>query len=205
MGERRSHASSSARAAAGSRAEGPLVLWNQRWEYDKAPEEIAAALLDLAAEGLAFRVALAGRNHGAAPAGFERLRRRLGSRVVQYGHVSSFADYARLLWQSDIVVSAARHEFFGQAVVEAVYCGCRPVLPRRLSYPELLPPEAHGLVLYEEGELVRALREALIRGREWSEDWQRTWVAGYDWGSMARRYDEAIWRVWERSPVTGGG
>ncbi len=59
-------------------------------------------------------------------------------------------------------------------------------------------------MLYEEGRLVPALRAALQRGREWSEDWQRTWVARFDWGSIARKYDEEIWRLWERSPVSGG-
>ncbi len=182
----------------------PLVLWNQRWEYDKAPEDVAEALMCLAGEGLEFRVALAGKNHGPVPPVLRRLREALAGRVVQFGYVSSAAEYARLLWQSDVVVSAARHEFFGQAVVEAVYCGCRPVLPRRLSYPEIIPQEVHPLVLYEEGRLVPALRAALQRGREWSEDWQRTWVARFDWGSIARKYDEEIWRLWERSPVSGG-
>ncbi len=98
-----------------------------------------------------------------------------------------------------MVVSTAVHEFFGIAVVEAVYCGCRPVLPRRLSYPEMIPAEAHEDVLYGEGELVGALARALARPRAWSEDWQRTWVARFDWASLKSRYDEEIWRCWEEA------
>jgi glycosyltransferase involved in cell wall biosynthesis len=96
-----------------------------------------------------------------------------------------------------VVVSTALHEFFGVAVVEAAYCGCRPVLPRRLSYPEIVPPEAHEEVLYGEGELVTALAGALARPRAWSEDWQRTWVARFDWASVGTRYDEEIRRCYE--------
>lgn len=183
---------------------GPLILWNQRWEYDKAPGEIADTLLALAGEGLRFRVALAGKSHGSTPPGFRVLHRALGGRLVQFGEVEAFADYARLLWEADIVVSAAVHEFFGQAAVEAIYCGCRPVLPRRLSYPELIPREAGDLVLYEEGDLIPALRAAIRGGREWSVDWQRTWVARFDWGSLVSRYDDEIWRLWEEAGGAGG-
>ncbi|NLF01221.1 MAG: DUF3524 domain-containing protein, partial [Anaerolineales bacterium] len=38
----------------------PLILWNQRWEYDKDPQTFFDALDRLADEGIAFRVALAG-------------------------------------------------------------------------------------------------------------------------------------------------
>lgn len=179
----------------------PLVLWNHRWEPDKAPDEVASALLVLAKEGLSFRVALAGANQGSPPAGFLALKEQLGRRVVHWGKVESLEEYARLLWEADIVVSAARHEFFGQAVVEAIYCGCRPVLPARLSYPEIVPREAHSFVLYEEGGLTDALRRALCEGRPWSVDWQRTWVARFDWGSIVPRYDEEMWRIWERTNI----
>ena len=68
----------------------------------------------------------------------------------------------------------------------------RPVLPLRLSYPELIPAEAHGEVLYGEAELTDALTRALAAPRAWSEDWQRTWVARFDWGSLKTRYDDLI-------------
>lgn len=178
---------------------GPLVLWNQRWEYDKGPELVAQALLELAREGRRFRVAIAGAGHGRPPAALQGAKDALGDRVVQFGKVRPFERYARLLWAADVVVSAARHEFFGQAVVEAMYCGCRPVLPRRLSYPELIPAEAAGDVLYPGQDMVPLLRRAVEKGREWSEDWQRTWVARYDWGCMAPLYDRVIWQVWEES------
>ncbi len=59
--------------------------------------------------------------------------------------------YARKL----IVVSTAWHEFFGISVIEAVRAGCRALLPRRLSYPELFPKE----FLYDEGDFTSRLRK----------------------------------------------
>jgi glycosyltransferase involved in cell wall biosynthesis len=181
----------------GDPADGPLLLWNQRWEYDKAPGDLFAALYTLKASGVRFRLAMAGPNQGAPTAEFLRARKELAGQIVQWGNVQKASDYACLLWAADVVVSTAIHEFFGVAVVEAVYCGCRPVLPRRLSYPELVPREAHSEVLYGEGELEVALTRALTQPRAWSEDWQRTWVARFDWGSLRNRHDDEIRRCWE--------
>jgi glycosyltransferase involved in cell wall biosynthesis len=180
---------------------GPLVLWNQRWEYDKAPGDLFAALYALKATGIRFRLAMAGPNQGIPTAEFLRAKEELAEHIVQWGSVENAADYASLLWAADVVVSTAIHEFFGVAVVEAVYCGCRPVLPGRLSYPELIPTEAHQDVLYGEGELAGSLARALASPRAWSEDWQRTWVAGFDWGVQRRRHDEEIRRCWESAAL----
>ncbi|MCX8033218.1 MAG: DUF3524 domain-containing protein [Thermoleophilia bacterium] len=184
----------------GDVSRGPLVVWNQRWEYDKAPEALFAALREVRAMGARFRLAVAGKE---GPLGntrelFAAAREELAELVVHWGEIKEESVYASLLWAADVVVSTAIHEFFGTAVVEAIYCGCRPVLPRRLSYPELLPEEVHGRVFYDEGELVPALLRALANPKEWSCDWQRTWVARYDWGSIRRRYDEEIANVWQK-------
>jgi glycosyltransferase involved in cell wall biosynthesis len=183
----------------GDPAEGPLLLWNQRWEYDKAPADLFAALYALKEAGVRFRLAMAGPNQGTPTAEFLRAKQELAGHIVQWGNVREGSAYASLLWAADVVVSTALHEFFGVAVVEAVYCGCRPVLPRRLSYPEIIPQEAHAEVLYGVGELVPALTRALAEPSAWSEDWQRTWVARFDWGSLRKRYDEEIRRCWERA------
>jgi len=142
----------------------PLILWNQRWEYDKDPVTMLRALYALAEEGRAFRVALAGQNFRMQPIEFEEARARLGERLIHYGYVESLADYARLLWESDIVLSTARHEFFGVSITEAIFCGCLPILPRRLSYPELIPAAWHDLCLYDDfAGLLDRLRAALAR------------------------------------------
>jgi glycosyltransferase involved in cell wall biosynthesis len=187
----------------GDPQDGPLLLWNQRWEYDKAPGDLFAALYALQEAGVAFRLALAGPNQGTPTAEFLRTKEELADHIVQWGKVDSPSDYASLLWAADVVVSTAIHEFFGVAVVEAVYCGCRPVLPRRLSYPELIPGEAHAEVLYEPGELVAALARALAKPRAWSGDWQRTWVARFDWGTLRDRHDDEIRRCWEDARRAG--
>jgi glycosyltransferase involved in cell wall biosynthesis len=169
----------------------PLILWNQRWEYDKDPATMLRALHALAVEGQSFRVALAGESFRVQPAEFEEARERLGGRLVHYGYAEAEAEYAHLLWEADIVLSTAIHEFFGVSVVEAIYCGCLPVLPARLSYPELLPPDAHARCLYAgDDDLAAKLRAALADPVAPSS--LRAHVARFDWSHMAPRYDALI-------------
>ena len=146
--------------------EPPLILWNQRWEFDKDPATMLAALYALADEGTPFRVALAGENFRVQPVEFTEARERLGPRLIHFGFVESEAAYARLLWDADVVLSTAVHEFFGVSVVEAIYCGAAPVLPSRLSYPELIPPELHAACLYDDfAGLLASLEACLARRR----------------------------------------
>jgi glycosyltransferase involved in cell wall biosynthesis len=171
--------------------ESPIILWNHRWEYDKNPEAFFAALDTLMEEGAAFRVAVCGAGPPQSPDALTRARERLGERVVQWGRLP-WSEYVEWLWRADVVVSTARHDFFGAAVVEAIYCRCRPVLPNALAYPEHIPAEHHADCLYEGQEgLVTLLRQAL--GQPLLP--LQHAVARYDWEAMAPRYDQAFYEV----------
>ena len=166
----------------------PVLLWNHRWEFDKDPEAFFEALCRLADEGIDFRVAVLGESFGRAPAVFQKARERLGARVLQWGYVKEFADYAGWLWRADILPVTSRQEFFGASVVQALYCGCTPLLPDRLAYPEHVPAAVRGGVLYGEDEsLVDRLR-GLIEERGRGESLHR-FVGRYDWGHLAPLYD----------------
>ena len=75
---------------------------------------------------------------------------RLADAIEHWGYVASRAEYLRLLAASDLVISTADHEFFGISVLEAIAAGAFPLLPNRLSYPELIPPELHSACLYND-------------------------------------------------------
>lgn len=145
----------------------PVVLWNHRWEHDKDPEAFFRVMNRLDDAGAPFRLLLAGEHFENQPPEFERAFRRYAARILHYGYAEDTAEYARLLHRADLVVSTARHEFFGISILEAVHCGCHPLLPNRLTYPELIPerlhrPLLHAPVLYEsEDELFEILRRVL--------------------------------------------
>ena len=174
----------------------PLILWNHRWEYDKNPEAFFRVIYQLADEGLDFGLVLLGESFRNLPAEFLAARERLPGRIVQFGYADDPADYARWLWQSDIVVSTALHEFFGAAIVEACYCGCFPILPRRLSYPELIPPEHHRSCLYDDERHLLDLLRSAVQDIETTRAFSlQEAMASFDWQQMAPRYDDILRQV----------
>lgn len=178
----------------------PLILWNQRWEYDKNPEAFFAALFAVAEMGIEFEVALCGQQYGKRPSIFTTALQKLGHRVIHAG----FADlptYRHLLWQADVTISTAYHEFFGISVLEAIHCHTFPLLPNRLSYPELLPAEFHPTCLYQdEGDLVQKLARALTQRAVANETARKlaTAVTPFSWQQMAPRYDEQMHALYHK-------
>jgi glycosyltransferase involved in cell wall biosynthesis len=171
----------------------PTILWNHRWEYDKDPATFFQAIYALYEEGLDFGLILLGESFRNQPDEFLEARQRLPEQLLHFGYAPDTATYARLLRQADIVVSTAIHEFFGAAVVEACYCGCFPILPRRLSYPELLPAERHSDCLYNDTEgLLSRLRWAIAHIDEVRRVSLASAMAHFDWGVMAGRYDDLL-------------
>jgi glycosyltransferase involved in cell wall biosynthesis len=129
-------------AAAGDGA--VRVAWPHRWEHDKGPDE----LLELAerySQRLDIRWRILGWRFPKLPEALAQFEKRFADRIEQFGHEPDRASYWKHLGSCDWVLSTARHDFFGVAVVEALLAGCLPWLPDRLSYRELLPPEARGL------------------------------------------------------------
>ena len=175
----------------------PLVLWNHRWDHDKAPEVFFRALRRLDHDGVAFRLALAGANVRSDPREFVEAEERFVDRLVHVGHLDR-ERYLELLVRSSVVASTAVHEFFGIAMVEAMAAGLVPLLPRALSYPELVAREFQAAVLYDSyGDLVRRLREVLVDldAARQAIDGLRKSMLRFDWTELGPAYDAALTAV----------
>jgi glycosyltransferase involved in cell wall biosynthesis len=141
----------------------PRVCWPHRWEHDKGPDELLA-VADAAGEEV--RWTILGEQFRTEPPALAEFRRRHADRIDHVGFEPDRDAYLAHLARCDWVLSTARHEFFGIAVVEAMLAGCLPWLPDRLSYPELLPPEARGLAPDRPPADPAAVRRALRRHLE---------------------------------------
>ncbi|MDW8148188.1 MAG: DUF3524 domain-containing protein [Roseiflexaceae bacterium] len=179
-----------ARASAG---EAPILLWNSRWEYDKGPETFFGALAELKQRRIDFRLIVIGEHIDPQHPTFVAAREEFADRTLAWGYAPDLETYRRLLHQADIVVSTAIQEFFGIAVVEAIFCGCVPLLPRRLSYPELIPSHLHPFCLYDDdSQLADRLSETIAALPSLKTIDFRSIAAQYDWSRMAARYDSAF-------------
>ncbi|NMT63400.1 tRNA-queuosine alpha-mannosyltransferase domain-containing protein [Marinobacter orientalis] len=117
----------------------PHLLWNHRWEYDKAPDRLLLMLDALAAAGQDFRLSVVGEQFRNQPKSFNLIHERHRERIVGWGYLQSRADYDRLLAEADVVISTALHDFQGLSVLEAMASGCVALTPDRLAYPEYVP------------------------------------------------------------------
>jgi len=190
--------------AAGRRRERPqpplTVLWNHHWEYDKNPEAFFEVMFFLAQEGVPFRLAVVGEAMKKWPPVFEEAKRRLADRLVQFGYIPRREAYEDQVRRSDVVVSTAIHEFFGLPVVEAIAAGCFPLVPARLSYPEIVPQDLQETFFYRDARELRVKLARLLAGKG---PWDRAarladHVRRYDWANMIGPYDDALSRAAKR-------
>ena len=142
----------------GQRAQGrPLVVWNHRWEYDKAPQRLFEGVDAALDKGLELRLAVVGERFKQVPACFAKAKSRFDANPLvdleACGFLESRADYWELLNRADLVVSTAKHEFFGISMMEAAHAGADVLVPDDLAYVELFPdacrypPQAFGEAL----------------------------------------------------------
>lgn len=172
----------------------PLILWNQRLEFDKNPEQFMGVLTQLAAEGLSFRVAFCGQRFGRPDDAWTRGLVTLGDRVVFNGYAND-SEYRQWLWQADVTFSTAAHEYFGISILEAAYTHTLPLLPARLSYPEIIPAAFHDDCLYRgRADLLARLRWALsdLAAVRVLASRLAAAVAAYDWSVVGAAYDRTL-------------
>ncbi len=120
------------------------IVWPHRWEHDKGPD----ALLSIARQhtaSLNLRWIILGESFREVPKALRTFESEFANHIDHMGFVESKEEYWKWLHKADWVLSTAKHEFFGIAVVEALLAGCLPWLPERLSYLELLPDQSRGL------------------------------------------------------------
>lgn len=120
-------------------AEPFTILWNHRWEYDKAPERLFSALLRLREMDVGFRAHIVGQRFRKTPSVFEEMREKLSHHIGAWGYIEDLEEYRKIVRQSHVVISTALHDFQGLAILEATATGCIPCIPDRLAYPEFVP------------------------------------------------------------------
>ncbi len=168
----------------------PLILWNHRWEYDKNPEGFFEVLKVIQQRGFDFQLAVLGEKYHKVPPVFEEARKCFHQKLVHFGYADSFADYAHWLWQADIIPVTNIQDFFGISIMEAVYCNTIPILPNRLTYPDLFDINTNKALFYQSNEnLIDILSRLFQTYSDFDCSNLHTIAAEYDWSKKIQEYD----------------
>jgi glycosyltransferase involved in cell wall biosynthesis len=173
----------------------PLIIWNHRWSFDKNAPSLFYALDRIVDLGIDFQIAFLGENSGRIPETFQSARKRLGHRIVQFGYEPNRDDYLQWLMKGDVIVSTSIQENFGMSVVEAARYGCIPLLPNRLSYPEIIPTDFHSDLLYgNQKEFIEKLSRILrnTSGYQLLRSRIALHIADFSWPHVIGDYDRVI-------------
>ena len=179
----------------------PLIIWNHRWEYDKQPEVFFRVLGRLRDKGVPFSLAVMGERYDRYPEEFDRAKHLFADQIKVFGYVPSRSAYHAWLARGTVVVSTAIQENFGISVVEAVRFGCFPLLPQRLSYPEIMPKSFHPDILYRtETQLLEKLAYHLLHPQA-IQPVQKALcdhVQQFSWEVLGPQYDSLLEHVQQK-------
>ena len=173
----------------------PLIIWNHRWDYDKKPEDFFNVLWALKKKGISFSLALLGEQYEIIPEVFKTAKERFKEEILVYGYLESREEYLSWLARGSVVVSTAIQENFGISVVEAVRHGCFPLLPNRLSYPEIMPEKFHGDNLFKSGADLRQKLGKFLQDPDSFFPMRQSlsdYTKQFSWEILVKQYDNIL-------------
>ena len=168
----------------------PIILWNHRWEYDKNPNDFFQCLESIKRDGIEFQLVVLGEQFDTEMDIFSHARILFKKEIIHIGYCQSFEEYATWLWKADIIPVTTNQEFFGASIMEAVYCNTHPLLPTRLTYPELFDNQLNQQHFYiDNNDLINKLKELLISNQY---NTLSSYSFNYDWSIVAPKYDKIL-------------
>ena len=120
-------------------------------------------------------------------------KKKLNDQIIHWGYCKSSEEYKKWLQKGDILPITSIQEFFGVSAVEGAYSSIYPILPNRLSYPEVFDIDKRPELFYDSDEqLYDKLKECILNidktrenSKKISHDLHR-----FDWSSMTLEYDQ---------------
>ncbi len=166
------------------------ILWNHRWEYDKNPEAFFDALMQLKERGIKFNLIVLGESYSKAPEIFEKANSHFGNEILHWGFASDFQAYAKWLHLADILPVTSNQDFFGISLIEALACNVKPLLPKRLAYPEHFPKALSNTFFYNDQEdFVNRLQRLIFNVGVIRKQKVEQYAMVYDWENRIEEYD----------------
>ena len=101
--------------------------------------------------------------------------------------------------KSDILPITSIQDFFGVSIVEGIYAQVSPILPNRLSYPELIEIKENQRIFYNtEKEFLDLLEYSIIHYkdlRKYAYKYKEL-IYRFDWSNMKNVYDRQFEKIY---------
>jgi glycosyltransferase involved in cell wall biosynthesis len=135
------------------------VIWNHRWEHDKGLDLLYNVIEKVSnLDSLDISFDICGEEIGNSR--FKNIFSKFGTNLISnIGFYKSKRSYYEALSKSDVVLSTANHEFYGISILEGVLLGAIPLLPNKLSYPEIYSDDFPKCFYESEDDLVLKLKD----------------------------------------------
>jgi glycosyltransferase involved in cell wall biosynthesis len=176
----------------------PVIVWNHRWEYDKNPELFFKTLYKIKHKNIDFKLVVLGESFNEYPNIFNEAKVELKNNLLHFGFCQSFKEYKNWLSKSDILPVTSIQDFFGVSIVEGIYAKTLPVLPNRLSYPELINIDNNKRIFYNtEKEFMELLIYNIIHYKDLRKytNKYKDLISRFDWSSMKNVYDDKFEKI----------
>ena len=106
------------------------------------------------------------------------------------GYCKTLSEYSKWLYLSDILPVTNIQDFFGISIVEAVYCGTYPLLPKRLTYPDLFNYKKNSKLFYtNKNDLFYKLKHCINSVDQIRHSSYSSLVKRFDWRELIAEYD----------------
>jgi glycosyltransferase involved in cell wall biosynthesis len=163
----------------------PVLLWNHRWEYDKAPDRFFQSLTELKQQNFDFRLILLGQQFDRMPSAWEAIQSTFHSQILHSGWANSQSEYWSLLCQSDLLLHDPRQEYFGISVMEAMRCGVIPLVSAGHAYDDWMAPK----FIRRDNTPLRDQMTELITHQIENQKLAIQITDGYDWKDVSILYE----------------
>ena len=174
----------------------PIILWNHRWEYDKNPDLFFKILFDLNANNIDFQLIVLGESYQDYPAVFDTAKKELNNKIIHFGYCQNKNEYIKYLKLANILPVTSNQDFFGISIVEAISYGVYPILPNRLSYPELFENKTNPYIFYNnESELKDKIISAINNTDlllDHMKNLKENVYRKFNWKTASKKYDRTF-------------
>jgi len=174
----------------------PIILWNHRWEYDKNPELFFKTLFTLKNKKIKFKLIVLGEKYNEYPDIFNIAQKKLNNEIIHFGYCGSHDEYIKWLKKANILPVTSNQDFFGISIVEAVTYGSYPILPKRLTYPELFDYINNKNLFYQDDkDLIDILYKTSknINNLDNEINVLSNYIyKKYNWNVISKKYDETF-------------